>query len=515
MLRLSPVGGERTSAPARWHPLVLLPLALSAWVYYPIIRINFFADEFVHFAAIESDGILDFLLAPFGGHNYLVRNVFFVTAWELFGLHARCYYVTALLTHLLNVALLFGVLNLLTASAALACFGAALWGTSPLCLGTIGWFSVYGQMLVATILLFVLGAMARAASTTGEPPSGGTIWLWYGLLLAGTTCFGVGIGVALAAPVVLFLLLPAAWRRPRLRRAWLLLPVATLALYFAFRRLYPLIGTLSFQERMQEYMAFRGLGALLPMLGHLLAFSIAGATLGFFLPAAYPSPASWTAVAVVVAGLVLVLARGDAPTRRTALAMIALASAVYLLIAIGRGGAYAMFHITAAQAARVARYHYVGSIPVVVLLCLILRQLGRLPGLRAVPSPLALATGLAVIAYGIARIGVAIQEYRWTPDYVQRTADEIAAAVHARPEGSTVYIENGTSPRSILGGALPNFLFPGRAGVFVILHRSDRLDGRTVRFIERDHEVQSFYAARPNTRLARLLVRPDQVPGTP
>jgi hypothetical protein len=511
----SPIGGERTSAPARWHPLLLIPLALSAWVYYPIVRINFFADEFVHFAAIESDGILDFLLAPFGGHNYLVRNLFFVTAWKLFGLHAPRYYATALLTHLLNVALLFGVLRLVTASAALACFGAALWGTSPLCLGTIGWFSVYGQMLVATILLFVLGAIVRAAVTTGEPPSARTAWLWYGLLLAGTTCFGVGIGVALAAPVVLFLLLPAAWRQPRLRRAWMLLPVAAITLYFGFRRLYALIGTLSFQEKMQEYMAFSGLGALLPMLGHLLAFSVAGATLGFFLPTRYPSPASWTAVAIVLAGLVLVLARGDAPARRAALAMIALAAAIYLLIATGRGGAYAMFHITAAQAARVARYHYVGSIPVVVLLCLILRQLGQLPGLRTVPSPVALAAGLGIIAYGIARVGVTIQEYRWTPEYVQQTAAAIAAEVDARPVGSTVYLENGTSPRSILGGALPNFLFPGRAGVFVLLHGSDQLDGRTVRFIERDKEVQTFYAARPNTRLARLLVTPDQVPATP
>jgi hypothetical protein len=515
MPRPSPVGGEHPGASARWDPLVLIPLALATWVYYPITRINFFADEFVHFASIESDGILDFLLAPFGGHNYLVRNLFFVAAWELFGMRAPLYYAMSLLTHLLNVALLFGVLRWLTASAALACFGAALWGSSPLCLGTIGWFSVYGQMLAATILLLVLGGVARAASTSGELPPGRTAWVWYGLLLAGTTCFGVGIGVALAFPVVLFLLVPDAWRRPRMRVAWLLLPVLTLALYFAFRRLYALIGTLSLTEVLQEYMAVSGVRDLPPMLGHLLAFSVAGAILGFFLPAAYPSPAAWGAVAVFLAGVVFVLVRGDARTRRTALAMMALGGSIYLLIAAGRSGIYAMLKISALQAAGVPRYHYVGSIPVVVLLCLILREVGRLPVVRAVPAPLELAASLGIIAYGIARIGVAIQEYRWTPEYVQRTADAITAEVRASPAGSTVYLENGTTPRGILGAVLPNAVFPGRAGVFVILHRSDQLDGRTVRFIERDGEVRSFYAARPRTRLARLLVKPADLPATP
>jgi hypothetical protein len=78
-----------------------------------------------------------------------------------------------------------------------------------------------------------------------------------------------------------------------------------------------------------------------------------------------------------------------------------------------------------------------------------------------------------------------------------------------------VFIDNGTTPRTILGGALPNFLFPGRAGVFVLLNRSDKLDGRTVRFVERDAEVLEFYAARPHTRLAHLMVKPDHTPLAP
>jgi hypothetical protein len=87
--------------------------------------------------------------------------------------------------------------------------------------------------------------------------------------------------------------------------------------------------------------------------------------------------------------------------------------------------------------------------------------------------------------------------------------------VQAQPPGSTVYLENATTPLGIRGAALPNFLFPGRAGVFILLNRSDQMDGRTVRFVERDDETLEFYAARPYTRLAHLIVRPDQTPLAP
>jgi hypothetical protein len=511
MLRPGPVGGERPGAPSRWHPLVLVPLALSAWVYYPLLRVNFFADDFVHLASIESDGIAQFLFEPFGGHNYLVRNLFFLGSWELFGMHMPYYFATVLLTHLLNVGLLFGTIRTLTRSAMLACFGAALWGTSPLCVGTLAWYSVYGHVLVGTILLFVLGQLARLAAD-GRPLSPRRGWLWYGLLLAGTTCFGVGIGVALAFPVVLFLVLPDAWAFPRVRARWLLLPVVTLALYFAFRRLYPLLGPMSWQENMQEYIAVHGLPFVPPMLLHLLGFSVAGTTMGFLLRTPYPSPACWIVIAAYLGGLGILLWRGDWTTRRTAVAMIALAVSVYLLIAVGRSNTYAMFKIAASAAARVARYHYVGSLPVTILLCLILQQLGRLPGLRALPATLELAGGLGIIVFGAAHYGISFQEYRGTPEYLQKTLAQLAADIRAEPSGSTVYLENERAPGWILGPAIPSFLFPGRAGVYVLYNPTDQFEGRTVRFIDREPEVAQYYAQRPDTRLAKLLVPPKAVP---
>lgn len=514
MPRPASAGGERPGAPGRWHPLVLVPLALAVWVYHPILRVNFFADDLAHLASIESGSVLDFLLAPFGGHNLLARNLTFLATWRLFGLHAPLFFATVLLTHLLNVALLFDVMRRMTGSSRLACFGAALWGTSPLCLGTLGWYSVYGQALVATILLAVLRRVVRLAPAD-TPPSPSEACLWYGLVLVGTTCFGTGIGVALVFPVVLFLLLPAAWSNPRQRLAWLLLPVVSLGLYFAFRRLYPLVGTLTFTEKLQERIALDGLGAAPPMLLQLLVHAVAETALGPVLATDYPAMAAWVVVLAFAGGCALLLARGGPATRRQAVAMAALAIGVYLVIAVGRGHAYAMFKRSPQTAARVARYHYVGSIPTAALLCLILQQVGRLPGLHRIPAPLALAAGLAAIVAGPMLVGRPIEEYRRSKDYVQRAGDAITASVRGAPAGSTVYIENDRTPFAVLGPALPQAVFPGRAGVFVLLHPSDQLEGRTVRFVERNQDTLDYYAVRPDTRLARLLVAPEQVPAQP
>src|SRR5262249_17981647 len=155
-------------------------------------RTYFFADDFNCLLSILNDGFLRFVLRPFAGHNLLVRNLAFYASYQLFGMRAELYFWTVLLTHLLNVWLLFRVLRNMSAGLALACFGAALWGTSPAHVGTLGWYSVYGQVLVATVLLVVLGGVT-ARARTGAAPSRRSAAVWYALLLAGTTCFGTGV----------------------------------------------------------------------------------------------------------------------------------------------------------------------------------------------------------------------------------------------------------------------------------------------------------------------------------
>jgi len=494
----------------RWHPLALVPLALTAWVYYPLTRVYFWGDDFLHLSRIAAGRELTFILAPFGGHNLHLRNLAFVASWHLFGLHAAAWYWTVLLTHLLNVWLLFGVLASFTGGVWLACLGAALWGMCPLDVGTLGVYSVYGHAMATTVLLVVLDGLARRSAAAPEPLPGRTAGLWYVLLLAGTICFGTGIGVALVFPLVLFLLLPEAWRQRGVRLAYLALPAVTLGAYFGLKRLYALLEPLSMAEVLHEYMATHGLRLAPAMLVHLLGFAISGSLLGcFFRPEQYPAARDWLALLVFAVGLGLIAWRGDARTQKTGLAMVALTLGAYAVIAVGRAYVFTSLHRSPAQTAAYLRYHYLGTVPIVVLVCLMLQQVGRIGPLSLVPRSVALAAGLGLLVAGYLRSAPWIDEHAASRAWVEGATREIAEAVAAAPPGTTVYLENGAAPAWAVGIFLEN-AFPGRAGVFSLLSpASDEMDGRHVRFIERDPNILAYWAERPGEPIARVIVPPE------
>src|SRR5262249_28731641 len=104
------------------------------------------------------------------------------------------------------------------------------------------------------------------------------------------------------------------------------------------------------------------------MFVHLLGFSIAGTTLNAFLPPlAYPSPSAWGAIVAYLCGLGVLFWRGDGAARRTTIALLALAVAIYVLITSGRSVTYAMFNISAASPGRVARYRYPARLLVAIV----------------------------------------------------------------------------------------------------------------------------------------------------
>jgi len=51
--------------------------------------------------------------------------------------------------------------------------------------------------------------------------------------------------------------------------------------------------------------------------------------------------------------------------------------------------------------------------------------------------------------------------------------------------------------------------------VFVLTQPGDELDGRRVRLVERDPGLRAWYAARAESRLARLLVDPQTASSHP
>jgi hypothetical protein len=492
--------------------LVLVPLALTVWVYYPITRVFFFADDFVHQAEIINERALVFLLKPFGGQAFLGRNLVYLGLYHLFGPDPVALQRIVLLTHLVNVVIAFAALRAFTGSAWLACLGATVFGASPLVTGTLGWYAAFGHVLVGTILWGVLLGVARAIASDRVPPTR-TVAGWCALLLVGATCYGPGMGVACAFPVTAVVLLPAIIRRPRVLATLLALPVATLALYVGLRWAYTRIGQLPLEEILQQKLAMSGFQHIPPLFGHLLGYSLAGTLLGFFLKT-YPGWSASLAVVAFAGGLAFVAWRGSAVSRRTVLAMVLLWLGAYLVIAAGRAHIYALFNMSPAVSAMMGRYHYAGLIPLVVGVCVTIQVIVRTLGPGRLPAVAVPGLLLAVWMFGYVHRHAQIDEHPLAHDWFLSTRQGIAAAVAAAPPG-TVYLENGTTPRFVLGPALPDRLFPGRAGVFLLSHPSGRLDGRDVRFIERDPEVLGQYAAEPESLLGRLLVAPADVPARP
>jgi len=498
-----PTPGSRLPRVVSWTTLAgVIPVALAAWVYWPLTRSWFWADDFVNMASIVNDGFFRFVLRPFGGHNLLVRNAIFYASWRLFGLHAAPYFWVVLLTHLLNVWLLFRLLRILTSSATLACLGATLWGASPIAAGTLNWYSVFGQVPVATILLIVVCGLADL-SRTGAPLSRRTAWTWYALLLLGTLCFGIGLGVALAFPVALFVMLPAVWRQPRVRAAYLALPVVTVVVYVAFRHLYPfLFEPLSSDELASQPRDFL---AALNGVVHLVGFAATEYPRGFFLAArAYPDRASWIALALLAAGLVVLWWRSGPAARRAAIALASLSCGIYFAIAIGR-----IWFLPLPTLAAQARYHYVAAIPLIALECMVLREVGQIGPLRRVPRVPLLLAALALFGWRRTRSAFHVElnvAPRLTVEAAVRT---IAARVALVPPGQIAYLENGANTKVLLGFVVRQGDFPGLAAIFLVTHDGDQLDGRTVRFIERDPAIVARYANSPQSRLGQLLVPPE------
>lgn len=482
--------------------LVLLPLLLSAAVYLPIVGSYFWGDDFIHLWEMQDGGLARFLVKRHGGHIYLLRNLVFFITYQLAGFDPRPFFAGVLAIHLLNVGLLFLLLRELEVGRAVALFGAALWGILPVHEGTLGWYSAFGQVLCTAALLWFLRELARAARRPGPPTWARTI-AWGAVLLAGATCHGAGLAVALVAPVVAYLILPRSAGRARAVTALCALPVATALLYVGCTwldaRLAGGSGRLDFWPA--------NLWRVAPLIGEawirLLANAIASVLLPYLcvgLPGWWPCGA----IAGAFAGAVLIaLACAPGRARHQLAAWLVLLFAVYGAIAAVRAPIAWYFQLTLPQLAAGARFHYLGCLLVVLILSGLL-ALGRgVRGRTARLGPLLLSAWIAVVmvawyrAPGIDRHAQARNE---------TTADlaRIRARIDGAPVGSEVYIDNA----NIAG--FDRRIFVGSVGLFVITEPGNIVRGRHVYFVESDPAVLGIYRAFPERRTASLLVGPDE-----
>lgn len=485
----------------------VLPLLLSGVVYYPITRNYFHMDDFLNLQWIANDSVARYVLQPFGGHILFTRNLLFYLFYQAFGPRPEYFFWAVLLTHLANVVLLFGVIRLLTASPHLGCLGASLWGTAPVNEGALGWYSVYGHVIVGTILLYLLYRIAHRMQEPA-PVSLPEALLWCALLLTASASFGVGIGIALAFPAVAFLLLPGE-RMPRpIRFLLLALPPVLVAGYVTTNYLYTAAYGGSAERGMMRLLGmladWRPAGG---MFLHLLAVGVTalGGNLGVSLDT-YPSPLAYTIAGAYLVFFLAVLVLSPPATRRLLVALAVIALSTYAIIAAGRAAPFAASAVRA-YGAYADRYHYVGSIPLAIILCVALGRLGaalRL-GARSADGLLLVCIGFTAFLYG--RSGWTIDHHAADRQAAEQVVGSIRSSIGRAAPGEVVYIVNQAFPPAVLQEPF----FAGWAAVYTIFFPGD-LD-RRVRFVDKYPRLGDV--AHPGSRLAAILVPPEAADGSP
>ena len=183
--------------------LALVAALVAVAAAAPILRVYFALDDFDYLYRFANYGpALPVLAAPQGGHMCLVRNVLFFLTFRLFGMHACAYLACALATHVANVLLLFGLVRRLTASAAIACFGALLFAVSPANEGTLAWYSVYGHALATTFVLAALLLLAPSPEDKAGSLSTRRAVAAACSMLAASQSVGTGAAAALLTPLI-------------------------------------------------------------------------------------------------------------------------------------------------------------------------------------------------------------------------------------------------------------------------------------------------------------------------
>jgi hypothetical protein len=497
-------------------------------VQEPALGRFFRTDDFLHLYEIVEHGWLQFALTTHAGHLLITSNTAFYLCHALFGLDAGMYYAVAWLTHLLNVYLLYRVVEISTDGPVLAFAAALLWGVSGLAQEPIGWFSVYGHVLAATWVLWFLVEVAHVARGRRELRSR-TLVRWALLLLLGATSFGTGIPIAMASGPVVYLLLAGHPGRGRAARWLASLVLLVPALYVASIWIHSTYLNPGPTDEVGSgiWLTLRPSNwpPTLSLLGMLLAYGGANLLLGPLVTATPEAVALGPLAGASLRALAAVCAAFSAALLTASLAALRRASpharqriAGYGILAVGAYGMVALaradffgniLNVSLTIPMVQPRYHYLAQALIAIFLALAAAQL-PLPRPRASLRMWGAAAAALLLVIGLGRVSSHVVYDMLGPDgraSFDETVASIENAIEASPPGSEVRIENLFFPG---GGFLSGSVLAGTAAVFVIAFPSNDVDGRRIYFVERDPERRRRFVERvPGTRLSGLLVPPS------
>ena len=473
---------------------VAVGMALVA--YYQVLGIYFAYDDFFHLYHHANQRSVEFVFQPFGGHLCILPNLIWTTLVGLFGPNPVPCYQLMLVSHLAAVGLLFGIVRRVTGSSPWAALAAGSWGASPINVGTLGWYSVYGEVLALVLALSGLLLLVRAVARGGIVAR--SVLGWGSLFVGAAMSFGVGLGLAVVFPLLVWTLVPAAQRtRPALWCA-MLPPIVVTALYLTVLRTYG--GPTGLEVATPQVVPF--LTATLGMLAGLITFGAAIVMLG---PASMIGPQFPRVVPFLAGGFWLLVVVGwwhaEGRVRRVMAGLLIATLCQYVMVALGRAALYRMVGMTGAQE---LRYHYAPAAMLAAIAAIALHAIMTrvAAGARAdVPAVL-----LAGAMFVVGRSPVAINLQAGGPVEVATFKSQINALARCRPPGEPLFIENRVFPPFAF---FPE-LFPGWAAAFTIYFPQNVVAGHPVYFIDPNPKVLDAARAIRDSRIATLLLSPAE-----
>jgi hypothetical protein len=514
--------------------LVVVPIIAAFATFLPVLRYPLVYDEFIHLYNLVNFGPAELLLNPHGGHLSFVGNLIYYPLYELGGVREPIYYGVLFLTHLLNVALCYNVIQRFTGRPVVAAVGATAWGCAAVNLGAVGWFAFYGEVILATVCLLLLRDLVRLASQGSSP----SLWAkvrWGFLMVAACGSFGYGLIIAATFPAGATLELDEepGWRAVSLRFLWSSLAVAIL--YIGLLRLH---ATMSVRPVLFEVgLATDRLARLswsdVALVGRVTFDSAAYGIASLLIGPLQLVPSDWVVVLgpfkSLPMGRVVVLCRVLMLAWLAVLAMClrgqpgaAVRRAIWLgFLALGCYGMVAAWDVGSGRIGSTAGHTlsfppsllvftpYYQYLPLLLLTIATTRicSLGQLR-LASVHRMLNRAVMLWCVSWVLYN---AIVVWRtpvgWSAEAA--FAGWLRGSIIRYPPGSTVYVDNGPAP---LAFGPHDEILPGRAAFASILFPDRFVDGRQVYFVESDRELLQHLRAARSAPISRLVVSPDEVP---
>jgi len=501
---------EGPRAGALWTGLALVvSIATAASAYRGIVYNYFFADDFLNLYELANLPLGDYLLRTHAGHALLVRNLVFWATVETFGPNSVAFFWTVLVGHVIAVAVFFAVALRATGSPAISCLGAVLWGTCPTSVGTLGWYSVFGQVL-ATVLVLAGLWLLLGAQTDPRGMSARRIGVCGVLFVTSAWCFGVGLAAIAMSPLVIWLLAPP----PGLSRgAWVataLIPLAAAGIYVAQSLAAPACITPHDEPAL---LTLADLPHAVRSFIDLVGFGTAALVRGPW-SARVPWPSTGSLAVAAAAAVVLAggLVAGARTTRRLLVALAVLAVGTYAAVALARAPLYVLLDWAPSKVAATARYHYLAQAALALAVCVSLHALStRLP--PRVGSAV-IVVALALVLHAESRRLHVFDHHASSRIAVEMLLGGVRRAAAAAPPGTTVRVRNRAFPQASPFIAYRPETFPGTAALFMIFFPENEIDGRPVLFEAQNPRV--LEARKEGGRITTLLVPPaDGYPDLP